>query len=190
LRVAALAGVRWYWELGDHLSLAAAFEYLAVYGEAGNPTAQVQWCAAAYALRQSLGAPAPVGELEDVQRQLAFARAELGDTAFQTVWAESCATSVEQLVYAALNGSPPATPRPHGRGESLTAREREVACLLADGASDRQIAARLTITEGTAGLHVHHILAKLGLRSRVQVTHQAAADGVLATSTRAPTRNI
>ncbi len=118
MRVAALAGVRWYWELGDHLSLAAAFEYLAVYGEAGNPTAQVQWCAAAYALRQSLGAPAPVGELEDVQRQLAFARAELGDTAFQTVWAESCATSVEQLVYAALNGSPPATPRPHGRGES------------------------------------------------------------------------
>jgi hypothetical protein len=35
--------------------------------------------------------------------------------------------------------------------------------------TDRQIAAALTITEGTAGLHVHHILPKLGLRSRVQI---------------------
>jgi DNA-binding NarL/FixJ family response regulator len=183
-------GVRWYWDLGDHLSLAAAFEYVAMYGEAGNPSAQVQWCAAAHALRQSPSAPAPVGELEDVQRQLAKARAELGDTTFQTLWAESCATSTERQVHAALNGGPPGTPRRHGRGDTLTAREREVARLLADGASDRQIAERLTITEGTAGLHVHHILAKLGLRSRVQVTHQVAADGFVDTSTSAPTRNI
>jgi DNA-binding NarL/FixJ family response regulator len=54
-----------------------------------------------------------------------------------------------------------------------------VARLLAREFSDRQIAAALTITEGTAGLHVHHILAKLGFRSRAQVADWAVAQGLI-----------
>ena len=67
----------------------------------------------------------------------------------------------------------PASGRGRGRGEALTPREREVALLLVSGATDKQIAAALTITEGTAGLHVHRVLTKLGLRSRVQVADRA-----------------
>jgi non-specific serine/threonine protein kinase len=50
----------------------------------------------------------------------------------------------------------------------LTARERQVAALLADGLSNREIAAALTISPRTAESHVEHILTKLGLANRTQ----------------------
>ena len=52
---------------------------------------------------------------------------------------------------------------------TLTPREREVAMLLARGLTNRQIAETLVIAEGTAGVHVDHILSKLNFRSRAQV---------------------
>jgi DNA-binding CsgD family transcriptional regulator len=48
----------------------------------------------------------------------------------------------------------------------LTRREREVLRLLADGRSDREIAAALSISPKTVGLHVSHLMAKLGVPSR------------------------
>lgn len=53
--------------------------------------------------------------------------------------------------------------------DALTSREREVATLLAAGRSNREIAQVLVISEGTVGVHVKHVLSKLGLRSRSQV---------------------
>lgn len=57
-------------------------------------------------------------------------------------------------------------------GESagpLTAREFEVARLIADGATNREIAERLVIAPKTASAHVEHILAKLGVNRRAEV---------------------
>ena len=51
----------------------------------------------------------------------------------------------------------------------LSAREREVAVLIARGLSNREIAAALTITEKTAANHVDHILTRLDLHSRTQI---------------------
>ena len=48
----------------------------------------------------------------------------------------------------------------------LTAREREVLDLLADGATNRAIAQTLFISEKTASVHVSHVLAKLGVPNR------------------------
>ena len=64
--------------------------------------------------------------------------------------------------------------------DSLTAREVDVLMLLAEGRTNREIAAALFISEKTASVHVSHILAKLGVRSRVQagaVAHQAGMIG-------------
>jgi DNA-binding CsgD family transcriptional regulator/pimeloyl-ACP methyl ester carboxylesterase len=63
---------------------------------------------------------------------------------------------------------------------ALSSREREVAGLVALGLSNREIAERLVITEGTANLHVKHILAKLGYRSRVQIAAWAVDRGLTA----------
>jgi DNA-binding CsgD family transcriptional regulator len=62
----------------------------------------------------------------------------------------------------------------------LTPRERDVAALLARGYANRQIAAALTITEGTTRLHVKHILGKLGLASRLQAAIWARERGLAA----------
>jgi DNA-binding CsgD family transcriptional regulator len=61
------------------------------------------------------------------------------------------------------------TPARQSASDSLTAREREIAGLMADGLSNRDIAERLVITEGTVEVHVKHILGKLSFRSRTQV---------------------
>ncbi len=53
--------------------------------------------------------------------------------------------------------------------DPLTAREREVAALVARGMSNREIAEALVISEGTAEVHVKRILGKLDFKSRAQV---------------------
>jgi DNA-binding NarL/FixJ family response regulator len=97
--------------------------------------------------------------------------------------------SLEQVVTSVLSGGPvapgappePSAPRTRasGRLDALTRREREVAKLVALGYTDRRIADELTITDGTAGIHVHHILEKLRLRSRVQVADWAIVQGLI-----------
>ena len=54
-------------------------------------------------------------------------------------------------------------------GPPLTRREREIAELISRGLTNRQIAARLFISERTVDTHVGRILAKLGCATRAQV---------------------
>lgn len=51
----------------------------------------------------------------------------------------------------------------------LTAREQEVACLVALGHTDREIASRLDISVNTARCHLRNIRDKLGVHSRVRL---------------------
>ena len=60
----------------------------------------------------------------------------------------------------------------------LTAREREILRLLADGYSNRRIAEALFISESTAGVHVSNILGKLGVASRTEAATTAVRLGL------------
>jgi non-specific serine/threonine protein kinase len=60
-------------------------------------------------------------------------------------------------------------PAARGRGGADALTRREVAALVTQGLSDREIAERLVISKRTADAHVEHILAKLGVASRTEI---------------------
>ena len=99
---------------------------------------------------------------------------------------------VDALIAAfAAESSEAGTPQPHLRGaslrrdaegqvfETLTARELDVLRLMAQGASNAEIAAGLTVSLGTAKWHVGHVLAKLGATSRTQALVRAQQAGLV-----------
>ena len=53
--------------------------------------------------------------------------------------------------------------------DNLTQREREISKLVAEGLSNKEIASKLFITEGTVKNHISSILSKLGLSHRTQI---------------------
>ncbi|MPY78046.1 MAG: LuxR family transcriptional regulator [Actinophytocola sp.] len=104
--------------------------------------------------------------------------AELGDAAFTKSYAAGEALDLDKAIAMALGerrgdaGARSARPAEPPR---LTKREREVAALVADGLSNKQIAAQLVISQRTAETHVEHILTKLGFTARSQVAAWFAA---------------
>lgn len=101
------------------------------------------------------------------------ARDVLGDRAFQAAYLRGTQHSADTAVAYALGKAPatPAEPSPAAAPAMprLTRREREVAELVAQGRSNKEIAAELVISQRTAEGHVEHIMAKLGFTSRAQI---------------------
>lgn len=71
------------------------------------------------------------------------------------------------------------TPGTTVENDTLTKRENEVLVLLADGLSNKEIAARLSISEHTAKFHVNSILQKMNAQKRVEAVVRAAKMGLI-----------
>jgi len=77
-------------------------------------------------------------------------------------------------------------PAPPKELDELTAREKDILRLIAEGLSNTEIGQRLYIGETTVKTHVTHILQKLGLRDRVQAVVLAYQTGIFEGRTTAP----
>ena len=83
-------------------------------------------------------------------------------------------TAAIRRLVTALDRAPVLDPR-----LELTEREHDVLRLIARGATNREIAAQLFVSEGTVKNHVSHILGRLGLRDRTQAAIYARDRGLL-----------
>ncbi|GAA2094737.1 LuxR C-terminal-related transcriptional regulator [Streptomyces albiaxialis] len=100
------------------------------------------------------------------------ARTALGAARYARYAAEAAARPLDDVVQEALTGAA-FTPREPNRG--LTERETEVALLVRDGLTNREIATRLTVSRRTVDSHVERILSKLAVASRTQVAEALPA---------------
>lgn len=119
--------------------------------------------------------PSLLEEQEAVQRDV---REALGPAAYERWYglgARLSGTDVLEAVRADVDVPPALRSTPGARRECtesapLTPREREVAVLVAQGLSNREVAERLVISKRTADTHVERILAKLGITSRGDIS--------------------
>jgi predicted ATPase/DNA-binding CsgD family transcriptional regulator len=156
-------------------------------GVVGDPAGAARLFAAADACLEQSGALLDPDDLPEHERNIGFLRTALGDARFDAAWAEGQAMALDEAAaYACTAANAVLTPAlgtglAHGRdfAGSLTRREREVAQLIADGLSNREIAAALIVTERTVEGHVSNILGKLGFHSRTQISAWVAANARL-----------
>ena len=91
------------------------------------------------------------------------------------------APSVLDRLVATYVQHPPASPvgQPHGPLQALTSREMDVLRAIARGLSNAEISRELYLAETTVKTHITRILAKLGLRDRVQAVVLAYETGLV-----------
>jgi predicted ATPase/DNA-binding SARP family transcriptional activator/DNA-binding CsgD family transcriptional regulator len=170
-------------DMGRTHQLIEALEGMAsLTGAIGKTTRAARLWGAAEAVRKVTGIALPPDEQGLHEPHLALTSSRLGDEAWQEALAEGRAMTLEESVEYALSEEEPdssANPLPlvsptEETTLNLTRREREIAYLVAEGLTNRQIAHELSISERTAANHVAKILKKLGLSSRTQIASWAA----------------
>ena len=170
-------------ETGDRGGIAWCLEKLA---QGATLQSQFQRAAAVFAAAAALRAP--VGSVIDrvdkpeYDRIVAGLRTALGKEAFAAAWAEGSAMSLEEVIDHALSEPDlpikESTQADKEKFGGLTAREREVAALIAQGKSNREIAEALVVGTRTVETYVTRILNKLGFDSRVQIATWAKDKGL------------
>ncbi|WP_223839236.1 ATP-binding protein [Saccharopolyspora pogona] len=141
----------------------------------GRSEQAVQLAGTAYALRSEYGGMLFSYFDEYHDRCQEQTRQALGETAYANAFEAGTRMPIDQVIRRILGKAPahkePAQDEPT---EQLTKREREVASLVAQGMSNKQIAQTLVISQRTAEAHVEHILTKLSFTSRSQIAAMVA----------------
>ena len=181
-------------DLRERLHMSSSFAGMArVALAAGQPVAAARLFGVLGALDAAMGY-APSRELHAaIAADTDATRAALGAAAFDAAWKEGGALSLEQAVAEALavtvpevevdaalalTRREPSSQAPPQPGTALTPRERDVLRMMAAGQSNQDIADALFLSLGTVKVHVTHILAKLGVKSRAAAADYAHRHGL------------
>lgn len=154
--------------LGQYYGLSAAGWYAATIGRA---RAAAQLLGAADALRTQTGGALGEPTIPSVAGAKQSAIESLGTATFDVAFESGQHMSRESALRLALGETVPgeAVGSENLAPSPLAKRELEVARLVAEGLSNRQIGVRLFISEATVASHMRHIMDKLGVNSRAQI---------------------
>jgi DNA-binding CsgD family transcriptional regulator len=144
----------------------------------GDAEAAERHFATAVMLEERLGSPPFLAHAQLAHGRALLTRGAPGDRRRAQHLAEQAAATARRIgmPVVAVDAEALADEASGVRGGTgaLTAREREIALLIADGLANRAIAERLVLSERTVETHVRNVLAKLGLANRTQVAAWAA----------------
>ncbi|HLO30985.1 MAG TPA: tetratricopeptide repeat protein [Anaerolineales bacterium] len=169
-------------EISDRGGIAWCLEKLA---EAKYAQSQFQEAVEIFGHAEALRAP--IGSVIDPADQpeytcmLSALRSVLGEDEFAALWAAGAARQLEEVIAYALSevkSSSEAAGTEKEKFGGLTTREKEVAALIAQGKSNREIAEAMTVGVKTIETYVTRILNKLRFDSRVQVATWAMEKGL------------
>ncbi len=174
-------------QTGERGDMRVVFEALSGIASActawGQPRHAILLYGAADALRERVGlAMSLPSDAAVTERSLSTLHKALSDADYAAGWAEGRALPLAQALAIAAAVTPDAaesTPARPAAPFLLTRREREVLRLLAEGRTDRDIAAALFIGPRTVSWHVSAILNKLGVNTRREAATKARVDGLL-----------
>ena len=158
--------------VNDRLNASICLQVLAwITAEENNARRAVVLMGAAEALSRSVGSPTVVLPKLHVHQDECERRTRraLGEHAFAASHKEGAALNFDAAVTYALGEQIRPTATSAGSSSQPTKREREVAELIAEGLTNKEIAARLVISPRTAQGHVEHLLTKLRFTSRAQI---------------------
>ena len=148
----------------DLVMISIALAFLARAVAARDPRRAVRLASAASAIQARIGSQLNEVPRAAIEQTRDIARRAVGAEAVDRAWAEGQRLSWAEAI-AAAQGRPSRRTPPGG----LTARERQVAELVADGLANRAVASRLHLSERTVENHVLHACTKLGLANRTQL---------------------
>ncbi|MGW4759640.1 ATP-binding protein [Streptomyces chartreusis] len=175
LKVADEAGkeaLRFHRLLDNRQGVAYSMETLAWVNEkeGRHARAATLFGSAAEVWKEVGSTPENFAEFRENHQHLTFlTRESMGNDAFEAQFRHGGELASEQAINYALETKTPRRPAPHPEELPLTRREWETAELVTQGLTNKEIAARLTISPRTAATHVQNILSKLGLTSRAQI---------------------
>jgi predicted ATPase/DNA-binding CsgD family transcriptional regulator len=157
---------RLWGELRDPLGMAQSLErFGGIAALEGSLEQAARLFGAASSLREGTDFPAPVADDRRwYDSDLALIREGIPE-GFDLAWAEGQSMSAEEAALLASAGTSPRE-RPASGWASLTRAERDVAALVAESLTNREIGERLFISPRTVQTHLSHVFAKLGFSSR------------------------
>ena len=175
--------------LGDILHMPECFEGLAALAADRQPRRAARLLGAAGALRERLGAPVAAADQSRLVELIGRVRRSVRPDTFETAWQDGRDLTLDRAIALALqddaagaSGEPgpgSGAPGPDGEVARLSAREREIARLITQGRSNREIAETLVLSIKTVESHVKNVSKKLHVGKRAEIAAWAARQGLI-----------